>query len=337
MELSAMLGENVDLSEARALFAAGKNDEAFGVLKSSGILAKAQSQGLFGTQALSAALGGMDLQQLAAGKFEKGPSKGIVSNQTFLNSLQDALKNLRIEVANIEITRANQKLMQVDRLENALIYSSGEVLRLASAKKTQAALTEMDVLKAQAGVLTSGATMATGGAGLANMMVQNAMLTSNVPGQPGFMINKEGLDATSNLPYKSILPLGKNPATNANVLQDGASYTLPGVRYQSAGGASSAASGMAIGIDSSNTGKNIDGQTSTMVKILDRSHKSMIHLEQINTNSTAMLKLTQNIQTLTAAMSNLPLGFEGMKLLIDGKDVKSRIEKIQTQQTGKTK
>jgi hypothetical protein len=31
-------------------------------------------------------------------------------------------------------------------------------------------------------------------------------------------------------------------------------------------------------------------------------------------------------------MSDLPLGFAGMKLLIDGKDVKSRIEKIQTQE-----
>jgi hypothetical protein len=331
MELSAMLGENVDLSEARALFAAGRNDEAFGVLKSSGILEKAQSQGLFGTQTLSAALGGMDITQMAAGKFEKGDSKGIVSNQTFLNSLQDALKNLRIDVANIEITRANQRLMQVDRLDNALIYSSGEVLRLTSAKKTQAALTEIDVITAQAKLLTDipGLTSAQG---MAELFAKQAALTSNVPGQPGFMINKEGLDATSNLPYKSILPLGRNPATNANVLQDGVQYTLPGATYQPAGGISSASTGMAQGIDSSNTGKSIDGQSSTLVRILDRNHKSMIHLEQISTNSSALLKLTQNIQTLTATMSDLPLGFAGMKLLIDGKDVKSRIEKIQTQE-----
>lgn len=337
MELSAMLGENVDLSEARALFAAGKNDEAFGVLKSSGILEKAQSQGLFGTQTLSAALGGMDITQMAAGKFEKGDSKGIVSNQTFLNSLQDALKNLRIDVANIEITRANQRLMQVDRLDNALIYSSGEVLRLSAAKKTQGALTELDVITAQAKLLTDIPGLMSPG-GIADMMANNAALTSNVPGQPGFMINKEGLDATSNLPYKSILPLGKNPATNANVFQDGAQYTLPGVRYQPAGGTSSAASGMAVGIDSSNTGKSIDTQSSTLVKILDRNHKSMQQLEMIGAQSTLQTQLLQNIQALTAATSNLGnIGLGDMKLLLDGKVVKSRIEKITTQQNGKTR
>lgn len=101
MELSAMLGENVDLSEARALFAAGRTDEAFGVLKSSGVLEKAQSQGLFGTQALSAALGGMDLQQLAASGYEKGPAAGLPSNQQFLSAFTEAMRNLTVESATI--------------------------------------------------------------------------------------------------------------------------------------------------------------------------------------------------------------------------------------------
>ena len=94
---------------------------------------------------------------------------------------------------------------------------------------------------------------------------------------------------------------------------------------------------MTQGIDNSNTGKKIDTQSATMAKILDRNHKSMMHLEQINTNSTALVRLTENIQTLTATMADLPLGFAGMKLSIDGKDVKSRIEKLQTQEKGKTK
>ena len=338
MELSAMLGENVDLSEARALFAAGKNDEAFGVLKSSGILEKAQSQGLFGTQALSAALGGMDLEQLAAGKFEKGDSKGIVSNQTFLNSLQDALKNLRIDVANIEITRANQKLMQVDRLENALIYSSGEVLRLAATKKTEQINTDIDVAIAQAKTL---ANMGMGPGGIMDEMVYGAGLTTNVPGQPGFMINKEGLDATSNLPYKSILPLGRNPATSLTTMQDNGYYGLQRPTYQGTtgvGGTSSAASGMAVGIDSSNTGKSIDAQSATLVKILDRNHKSMIQLEMIGAQSTLQTQLLQNIQALTVATTNLGnIGLGDMKLLLDGKVVKSRIEKLSIQEKGKTK
>lgn len=338
MELSAMLGENVDLSEARALFAAGKNDEAFGVLKSSGILEKAQSQGLFGTQALSAALGGMDLEQLAAGKFEKGDSKGIVSNQTFLNSLQDALKNLRIDVANIEITRANQKLMQVDRLENALIYSSGEVLRLAATKKTEQINTDIEVVKAQTKTL---ANMGMGPGGIMDEMVYGAGLTTNVPGYPGFMINKDGLDATSNLPYKSLSQLGKNPATSLTTMQDNGYYGLQRPTYQGTtgvGGTSSAASGMAVGIDSSNTGKSIDAQSATLVKILDRNHKSMIQLEMIGAQSTLQTQLLQNIQALTVATTNLGnIGLGDMKLLLDGKVVKSRIEKLSIQEKGKTK
>jgi hypothetical protein len=333
MELSAMLGENVDLSEARALFAAGKNDEAFGVLKSSGILEKAQSQGLFGTQALSAALGGMDLQQLAAGKFEKGPSQGIVSNQTFLNSLQDALKNLRIDVANIEITRANQKLMQVDRLDNALIYSSGKVLELSSQKKEQQILTDMDIAKAQATTLFNAAQ---GPMGQIKERAYGAGLTTNVPGQLGFMINKEGLDATSNLPYKSFSQLGKNPSTSLTAMQDNGYYGLQRPTYQSTNATGGISSGMAVGIDSSNTGKNIDGQSSTLVRILDRNHKSMLQLESINISTNNMVNLTKDIRALTAVMSGLSTD-SVMKLVVDGKELKTRIEKIQTQQKPITK
>jgi hypothetical protein len=333
MQLSAMLGENVDLSEARALFAAGKNDEAFGVLKSSGILEKAQSQGLFGTQALSAALGGMDLQQLATGKFEKGDSKGIVSNQTFLNSLQDALKNLRIDVANIEITTANQRLMQIDRLENALIYSSGKVLELAAGKKQQQILTDMDMAAAATTTLTN---IGLGPAGIKDEMAYGAQQLTNVPGQPGFMINKEGLDATSNLPYKSFYQLEKNPSTSLKAMQDNGYYGLQRPTYQSTTGTGGISNGMAIGIDSSNTGKNIDGQTSTLVKILDRNHKSMLQLESINISTNNMVNLTKDIRALTAVMSGLSTD-SVMKLVIDGKELKTRIEKVNTQEKGKTK
>jgi hypothetical protein len=331
MELSAMLGENVDLSEARALFAAGRNDEAFGVLKSSGILAKAQSQGLFGTQALSAALGGMDLTQLAAGKFEKGPSKGIVSNQTFLNSLQDALKNLRIDVANIEITRANQKLMQVDRLENALIYSSGEVLRLTAAKKTQAAFTELDIITEQAKFTTS--LLGNKGGVPIDILSKGAGLTSNVPGQPGFNLNESVLTQGLNLPYMGLYPLGKNPATSTSVLQDGAQYGLPRATYQPSGtGGSSIAGGISVAAE------NLKSQTvslNSQEKLLKSSDTS---LKMINAQSTLQTQLLQNIQALTVATSNLgTIGMGDMKLLLDGKEVKSRIEKIRIQEKGKTK
>lgn len=336
MELSAMLGENVDLSEARALFAAGRGDEAFAVLKSSGILQKAQSQGLFGTQALSAALGGMDLTQLAAGGFEKGPSKGIVSNQAFLDTLQAALKNLKIDVANTEITRTNQQLMQIDRLENALIYSSGTLLGLAARKKTEEISTQLDITEAQTKALTN---ISSGPAGIADELIKGAALQSNVPGQIGFNLNEKLLAQSLNLPYIGLSPLKQTPATSTKVMQNAGQYSLPTTTYQptvGTAGGSAIAGGMSVGIDNSNTRKSIDGQSSTLVKILDRNHKSMVHLEQINASTNTMVNLTKDIRALTAVMSGLSTD-SVMKLVLDGKELKTRIEKIQTQEKGKTK
>jgi hypothetical protein len=42
--------------------------------------------------------------------------------------------------------------------------------------------------------------------------------------------------------------------------------------------------------------------------------------------------IARNVRAANMMSLILPLGFAGMKLLIDGKDVKSRIEKIQTQE-----
>ena len=60
-------------------------------------------------------------------------------------------------------------------------------------------------------------------------------------------------------------------------------------------------------------------------------------LKKIDTSSTAQTGLLQNLQTIMATMAKLTDPTLGLKLFIDGKDVKSRIEKIQTQQNGKTK
>ena len=116
MELSAMLGERVDLSEARALFNAGQGDKAFAVLKSSGLLEKAQAQGMFSVQALQGALQGMDLTQLGAAKYQVGQSINAPSNAGFLDAFKNALETGKInaEVINIEgaIIRAQDSKLQ---------------------------------------------------------------------------------------------------------------------------------------------------------------------------------------------------------------------------------
>lgn len=320
MELSAMLGENVDLSEARALFAAGKNDEAFGVLKSSGILEKAQSQGLFGTQALSAALGGMDLQQMAAGTYEKGPKAGIVSNQQFLDTFTEAMRNLKVENATISAKFA-LLATGIDTKELKTIYS-GDVNAMMVGLQAQQIQTQ-----------TLGA-IAIGVAEKMNVIAQGTRLVGagagGIMGTAGLMSDmgtyNMGYIPGKGLSYGSLKPggIGVNQNTNTPSVNLGTVGT-----NQTSGTAIS--SGMSTGIDRSNTVKNIDGQTSTLVKILDRNHKSMLQLESINISTNNMVNLTKDIRALTAVMSGLSTD-SVMKLVVDGKELKTRIEKLTTQQ-----
>jgi len=102
MTLGAILGENVDLSQVRALFAAGRASEAFALLKSSGLAEKAQAAGFFAVEALKQATGGLDITQMTAADYEKGPGVGIQSNASFLKAFMDAQKNLTFENAYID-------------------------------------------------------------------------------------------------------------------------------------------------------------------------------------------------------------------------------------------
>ena len=59
-------------------------------------------------------------------------------------------------------------------------------------------------------------------------------------------------------------------------------------------------------------------------------------LQSIDAQNILQTQLLQNIQALTAATSNLAnMGMSDIKLLLDGKEVKSRIEKIAIQEKGK--
>ena len=325
MELSAMLGENVDLSEARALFAAGRADEAFGVLKSSGVLEKAQSQGLFGTQALSAALGGMDLSQLAAGTYEKGPKAGIVSNQQFLDTFTEAMRTLNVENATISAKFA-LLATGIDTKELKTLYS-GDVNAMMVGLQAQQVQTQ-----------TMGQIMI-GAADKMNQIVAGGRLLQGAGGITGITGLTTDLAAYNmgymggkGLSYGNLKPGGIG--VNQSVNTPGVNYGTP-VGTTNAGGAA-ISTGMSQGIDNSSTGKHIDSQSSTMTKILDRNHKSMMHLEQINASTNTMVNLTKDIRALTAVMSGLSTD-SVMKLVLDGKELKTRIEKIQIQEKGKTK
>lgn len=264
MELSAMLGENVDLSEARALFAAGRTDEAFGVLKTSGVLEKAQSQGLFGTQALSAALGGMDLQQLGAGKYETGTKAGIVSNQQFLDTFQEAMRTLNVENA---VISAKFALLAtgIDTKELKNMYS-GDVNSMMIGLQAQQIQTQ-----------TIGSIMI-GAATKMNEVAQGARLIGAGAGGVGGMAGLMSDMGTYNMGY------GGGGAVSYGKLKPG-------------------------GIQVENT--------------------------PVQMNNANMSNVVSSLDKLTEAISSK--SDTTFKLHMDSKEVKTRIEKVQSQEKGKTK
>ena len=274
MELSAMLGENVDLSEARALFAAGKNDEAFGVLKSSGLLEKAQSQGLFAVQALQAAMGGMDLTQMAGQKYEIGPKQALTSNKEFLSAFEQAAKQQKIESAELDIKRAIIRLSE-DSLQAGLIAATGLDRQMA---EYDLKITEQQIKKF---LMVEGQTFVDAGGSLIDNL--KPIRTKMDPNSPLSKFNS------------GLLP------------------------FSNTSGLKSDTSAMKIQLVNS----------AAVVEPLQISNQS---LKKIDTSSNAQTGLLQNLQTIMATMANFTDPTFGLKLLIDGKDVKSRIEKIKTQQ-----
>ena len=111
MQLSAMLGKNVDLSEVRAKFASGDTEGAMKSLQAQG-LDPAQMD-MFAQEQLSQALGGMDLNSLQkisknqgaqVGGLKEGSAKA--GNQDFLSRTQSAEATLNSKQASISAQSA---------------------------------------------------------------------------------------------------------------------------------------------------------------------------------------------------------------------------------------
>jgi hypothetical protein len=111
MQLSAMLGKNVDLSEVRAKFASGDTEGAMKSLQAQG-LDPAQMD-MFAQEQLSQALGGMDLNSLQkisknqgaqVGGLKEGSAKA--GNQDFLSRTQSAESAMNMKQASISASTA---------------------------------------------------------------------------------------------------------------------------------------------------------------------------------------------------------------------------------------
>ena len=111
MQLSSLLGEQVDLSEVRAKFAQGDTKGALESLKAQGL--NPEDMDMFQQEALSQALGGMDLNSLQkiatkggaqVGGLKEGNAKA--GNQQFLGATQAAESALNAKQASISAQTA---------------------------------------------------------------------------------------------------------------------------------------------------------------------------------------------------------------------------------------
>jgi hypothetical protein len=121
MSLSAMLGRRVDLSQVRALFAAGETEQALAALKAQGL--DPSKMNMFQQEQLKSATGGLDLNSLQKVATRTGRTgqlgKGNVGkeNEIFLNAKQSAesAKMIGQEVASAMADLAKTEKLQGQR------------------------------------------------------------------------------------------------------------------------------------------------------------------------------------------------------------------------------
>lgn len=160
MQLSTLLGEQVDLSEVRAKFAEGDTAGALDALKAQGL--NPEDMDMFQQEALSQALGGMDLSSLqkiatkTGTTAELGAGKAGAANQDFLKRNVAAQQQLSAEQAQISAQQAiidaktSQKVMESFLTDPAMITARQKALDL----QLEEAKTEADKQKAKINALT---------------------------------------------------------------------------------------------------------------------------------------------------------------------------------------
>jgi hypothetical protein len=128
MQLSAMLGKNVDLSEVRAKFASGDQAGAMEALKAQGL--DPASMDMFQQEQLSQALGGMDLNSLQKIATKDGANVGGLSegnakkgNQNFLSATQSAEAALSSQQASISAQTAIVDAQLSQKIADAYLAS----------------------------------------------------------------------------------------------------------------------------------------------------------------------------------------------------------------------
>jgi len=155
MQLSAMLGRNVNLSEARSLFAQGKNDEALKSIQAQGL--DPAKMNMFQQEALQQALGGLDLnsiQKVAQNQARSGGSltEGNVGtgNKEFLSRVKEretslAGANAMISAAT-ELQRIGLNAASEQQKQQAIIDDVGGIAKLINERDQQGFLKNAETM-----------------------------------------------------------------------------------------------------------------------------------------------------------------------------------------------
>jgi len=114
MELSAMLGERVDLSEVMSLINSNQVVAAQKAFNATGLAEKARGQGLIAQQKLQSIVGENIYAGAFAAPLQTGQSANIKSNADFLAATQMTNANLKITGATIDASQSIIKLQAED-------------------------------------------------------------------------------------------------------------------------------------------------------------------------------------------------------------------------------
>ena len=293
MQLSAMLGKNVDLSEVRAKFASGDTEGAMKSLQAQG-LDPAQMD-MFAQEQLSQALGGMDLNSLQKIATKDGAKVGGLTegkagagNQDFLSRTQAAEASLNSKQASISAQTAILDAKLSAKIADSYLESpeyaslktkqneaAQEAAKLATAmkdawletdayKKSLSDTAQLDFVSGLKENLMAGGAALLGGIGTSLMDSLGGKVTDKIKGVFGGKGGGGGADASAGAGGGGIADVAKGAAVSgaaagAEALVPGGGAVVEGLAEQVQSVEAPLEQAMTIGQKLKDLGKGIGG------------------------------------------------------------------------------
>lgn len=220
MSLSAMLGRRVDLSQVRALFAAGKTEEAVRALKAQGL--DPSKMNVFQQEQLKNATGGLDLNSLQKIATRTGRTGGElegekvkVGNKTFLLSKQagESAKAIGSAVASA-MTDVQKTLLEseAEKQRQAAIENNTAGLKdlMNSLNRTEMAKSIATGIGAAIPMLIGAAVMAFMGPRILGKAMTTALRNAGIGGAGAASAGAAGAAGTAGSQFAGLKLVGKH-------------------------------------------------------------------------------------------------------------------------------